>query len=261
MPILDEELEKIILDNTSGSKEILSRLNNYFLKISPLSKKDEEKLNFLKQHFKEFSAIENYLSQLIHLLVKGENTTRFLEQFQKGENQLPKILLEQLKPHLNRTTKIITLSNSKTLQDVFLLMKKEGIPFELIVSESRPQNEGAIMAEKLAEQGIKVKLITEAMLGQEAREVDIGIIGADKILKDGSVVNKTGSLSLAIILKHYSKPLFVLADKTKKSSEISFQPKLYPSEEIKKIKNAMIQITNYYFEKVDATLITKILSD
>jgi translation initiation factor 2B subunit (eIF-2B alpha/beta/delta family) len=261
MPDIPDKIKEILNDNISGSKELLSQINNYFSKSVQPDEFNLQLLTELKDKFREFSAIENYLQNLISLIKAGKDPKDFFEEFNYHENSLPKLLLTKLKPFLKPDIKIITLSNSKTLLDVFLLLRKEREDFEIIVSESRPQNEGAIMGEMLSNNGIKTTLITEAMLGSAAKEADIGIIGADKILRDNSVINKTGSLTLAIALRFYSKPLLVLADKTKKSDEISFTPELYPPEEIIKNKKSMMQVTNYYFERVDATLITNILTD
>ncbi len=259
MTDVPEKIGEILNNNTSGSKELLSELNNYFAQ-SP-EKINLQLLTKLREEFREFSAIENYFNNLITIIEANKNPKEFFDEFNYRENSLPQLLMTKLESFIKPNIKIITLSNSKTLLDVFSLLRKKRNDFEIIVSESRPQKEGAIMAEKLSGLGIKTRLITEAMIGSAAKEADVGIIGADKILKDNSVINKTGSLTLAIVLNFYSKPLLVLADKSKKSSEISFTPKLYPPEEITKNKKSMTQVTNYYFERVDTTLITNILTD
>ncbi len=259
MSRLPEELAEILKDNTSGSKELLLKLNNYFLSFPNTITPDL--LLKLRKEFNQFSTIENYIEKLHSLVISGESPIEFLKEINYRESKLPEILISKLKPYLEGKRKIITLSNSKTLTDVFLLMKERNFDFEITVSESRPANEGLVMAQKLADAGIKVTLITDAMLGTATKSADIGIIGADKILKDNSVVNKTGSFTLAVVLKYLSKPLIVLADKSKISNETSFTPKLYPPEEITKIQKSMMYVTNYYFERVDETLITTILTD
>ncbi len=256
-----EKLSDILNDKTSGSKELLAKLNEYLIELSAKGKIATELLQSLKKDFSEFSAIVNYLEQLLPLVDSPLQTKNFLLNYKRKELDLPKILCDKLKPFLKGRTKIITVSNSKTITDVFLLMKKQGYDFSVTVTESRPRNEGVIMANKLAGEGIETFLITEAMIGTEVKNIHLGIIGADKILNDGSVINKTGSLTLAIVLKYYQKPLIVLADKTKKSNENSYTPQIYPPEEILKNKNPMMHVTNYYFERVNATLITKILTD
>ena len=101
---------------------------------------------------------------------------------------------------------ILTLSNSKTLLEVFKIWSKRNKNLKVIVCESRPKNEGIILAKALAQEQIKVRLITDASMSNFIAKADVVIIGADIILKNGNVVNKTGSRSAAIISKHFKKP-------------------------------------------------------
>ncbi len=47
------------------------------------------------------------------------------------------------------------------------------------------------------------------------KDCDVVVLGADAVMKDGSIVNKVGSLAIALAAKRYRVPLMVLAEKTK----------------------------------------------
>ncbi len=47
------------------------------------------------------------------------------------------------------------------------------------------------------------------------KECDAVVIGADTVTQDGSIVNKVGSLVVALAAKRYNTPLVVLVDKSK----------------------------------------------
>ncbi len=47
------------------------------------------------------------------------------------------------------------------------------------------------------------------------KDSDVVVLGADAVMNDGSIVNKVGSLAIALAAKRYRVPLIVLAEKTK----------------------------------------------
>lgn len=68
-------------------------------------------------------------------------------------------------------------------------------------------NEGKLFSEELKRNKIKNQLITEASTGKIIIQIDAVILGADQVLKNGSIVNKTGSRILAILAKYERIPL------------------------------------------------------
>jgi translation initiation factor 2B subunit (eIF-2B alpha/beta/delta family) len=117
------------------------------------------------------------------------------------------------------------------------------------------------MAEELAANGIKVELITDAMIGLYVHKVDAAIIGADMVLKNRNVVNKVGSKALALMCKENKKPLYVVTTRSKFSNKDNFKPKKEKPDEIWNMKIKNLSISNTYFEKVDKKLITKIFTN
>jgi translation initiation factor 2B subunit (eIF-2B alpha/beta/delta family)/8-oxo-dGTP pyrophosphatase MutT (NUDIX family) len=91
---------------------------------------------------------------------------------------------------------LLTLSRSGTLLRAF----ERGSLERLIVAESRPDREGVRVAERLAED-CAVTLTTDAAVGHVLAEHDVDrvVVGADALLPEGSVVNKTGTRTLAIV--------------------------------------------------------------
>ncbi len=47
------------------------------------------------------------------------------------------------------------------------------------------------------------------------KDCNIVVLGADAVRKDGSIVNKVGSLAIALAAQRYNVPLMILAEKTK----------------------------------------------
>jgi translation initiation factor 2B subunit (eIF-2B alpha/beta/delta family) len=70
-----------------------------------------------------------------------------------------------------------------------------------------------------------------------------------------------GSLQLAVLSKHFKKPFYVVANKSKFSSKNVFTQRKESPDEIWKNQSDKITIDNFYFEVVPARLITKIITD
>jgi translation initiation factor 2B subunit (eIF-2B alpha/beta/delta family) len=91
--------------------------------------------------------------------------------------------------------RIATLSRSGTVRAVAAAAAPEAV----LVAESRPGGEGVGVAETLAE-STAVTLTTDAAFGHEldAWSADTLVVGADRVLPDGCVVNKVGTRSAAL---------------------------------------------------------------
>ena len=80
--------------------------------------------------------------------------------------------------------------------------------------ETRPWLQGArLTAWELARDGIPYKLVVDsaaASLMADGR-VDCIVVGADRICGDGTVFNKIGTYSLAVLAKHHNVPFYVIA--------------------------------------------------
>ena len=257
--MLDKKLEYILNDSTSGSTEILQALIKFF--ISHPENLNEVQLKHLRNHFRTFQIIKNFLTELqkyISSKGKGEITDYLKSYLSDTENNL-NLIFQNALPYLESKQNIVTISNSKTLLYVLTEYYKIETNLNVTILESRPMFEGRILAEELSKHGIKTNLITEAMTANAVEHSDAVIIGADNILSNGDVINKTGSRNLAIICKYFSKPFYVIADKTKFSMNNKFEKSYQDTKEIWKFPPDKIKIENYYFEKIEAELISKII--
>jgi methylthioribose-1-phosphate isomerase len=84
----------------------------------------------------------------------------------------------------------------------------------VIATETRPLLQGArLTAWELTREGIPVTLITDNMAGSfmQQGEIDLVIVGADRIARNGDVANKIGTYTLAILAKEHEIPFYVAA--------------------------------------------------
>ncbi|ETI21587.1 hypothetical protein G647_07934 [Cladophialophora carrionii CBS 160.54] len=118
-----------------------------------------------------------------------------------------------------RSLKILTLSFSSTIKAAILhaLDADESLSLELRILESRPLNEGARFAKVLTHEAqrrresqssglyfhnrLRITLASDASVGILSKNVDLVMMGADRISEAGDVSNKTGSLAAALVSK------------------------------------------------------------
>ncbi len=89
-----------------------------------------------------------------------------------------------------------------------------GKGIQVWVDETRPLLQGArLTAWELDRAGIPMKLITDSMAGwlMKNGQVDLVIVGADRIARNGDTANKIGTYSLAILCKAHGIPFYVAA--------------------------------------------------
>lgn len=89
-----------------------------------------------------------------------------------------------------------------------------GNPVSVWVDETRPVLQGArLTAWELRVLDIPARLIVDgaaaAVMG--AGEVDLVVVGADRITANGDVVNKVGTYGLAVLARHHRIPFYVAA--------------------------------------------------
>ena len=89
----------------------------------------------------------------------------------------------------------------------------QGKNINVICDETRPRGQGARLSVwEMQQENIPVKLIPDVASGYLMSQYKINkvVIGADRIAK-GGVVNKIGSLMVALAAKHFHVPFYVAA--------------------------------------------------
>jgi len=258
-----EILDRIISDKTSGSSEILTTLNKFLL--SNITDKDliTESLYAAKEKLSHFAVIKNYINDLNKLEASDnyEFFIQYLRNYEEEEKLKIKKIFINIYKKLPSAKTILTISKSGTLIDVFKLWHKKRKNLKIILTESRPANEGKLMAKELLKCGLKVEMITDAMAGIFVPKADAVIIGADAVLKNGNVINKTGSLSLALLCKHFNKPFYVVATKSKFLNKKQYRINEESPDKVWKYSHPNLTTINIPFEEINRGFITEIISE
>jgi methylthioribose-1-phosphate isomerase len=91
---------------------------------------------------------------------------------------------------------------------------EQGKRIRVFVDETRPFLQGArLTAWELQQAGLPVTLIADSMAGHfiSRGEVDLVVVGADRVAANGDVANKIGTYTLAVLCKENDVPFYVAA--------------------------------------------------
>ena len=257
------KLSRILTDNTSGSSEIVNKINNFFRDNVNHLDIIEESIPLLKNNLGHFEAVNTYIKQINKIIKLNDQQMMndFITSFANTEKNKYEIIFNKLTKKTKHINSIITISKSGTLKEVFNLWKEKNKNLKVVISESRPGNEGKLFAKELLKFGVKVELISDAMTALYVPQVDAALIGADEILKNGNVINKVGSKALALLCKKNKKPFYVVSTKTKLSGRTKFSEQKADPSELWNYESNGLTVSNIYFEEIEKKLITEIITD
>jgi len=94
---------------------------------------------------------------------------------------------------------------------------ESGKKVEVIATETRPMLQGARLTTfELKSSGIPVKLVVDSAVGYVLAEgmIDKVLVGADRVLGDGSVINKVGTYMIAVLARENRVPFYVASPRS-----------------------------------------------
>ena len=141
------------------------------------------------------------------------------------------------------------------------------------VDETRPVLQGArLTAWELDRLGIPATLVADVMAGSlmASSDVDLVVVGADRVAANGDVANKIGTYSLAVLAAHHGVPFYVAAPTstidlaTRTGAQIPVEER--SPEEVRKVGRsrlapAGVAALNRAFDVTPAALVTAIITE
>jgi translation initiation factor eIF-2B subunit delta len=252
-------LDYIKKNNTKRAQKFVEECNTFskdIIKSQPNMVSIRKKVSAVNYHMKRLLKSEKTVDE-----IKITSASKIEELIKNSEDRKQEIGNIGAKLIFNQS-KILTISASSIVKEILYTAKKMNRKFSVYCLESRPQNEGHLLAVELSNNGIPCTLTTDAMMGQILNEVNMVICGADRLFESG-FVNKTGSLPLALTAQIYKVPLYVAAETDKILKEIDRSLRFYPKDpkEILKSKNTLLSVSNYYFESIPYDYVSKIICE
>ena len=106
----------------------------------------------------------------------------------------------------------LAVSELGTATAPMYLAHEAGVHFRVYAGETRPLLQGSrLTVWELEQGGIDVTLISDTMVAHMMAqgEIDLVIVGTDRVVRNGDVVNKIGTSMIAIVAKHFGVPFYV----------------------------------------------------
>ena len=130
-------------------------------------------------------------------------------------------LISDLYARLRRPVNVLTHCNAGWLATVdygtalspIYMAFEQGTPLHVWVDETRPRNQGLLTAWELGQHGVPYTLVADNAGGQlmQQCDVDLVIVGADRITRRGDVANKIGTYLKALAAVDNEVPFYVAA--------------------------------------------------
>lgn len=157
---------------------------------------------------------------------------------------------------------LYTLSRSGTVEATLLALAHAASESpRIVVSESRPGEEGVGLADALVAAGWRVTLVADAAVGLFLSRVDAAVIGADSVRPDGDIVNKVGSYPLALAARAANKPLYVLCETLKIApSGLPLVLESLPAEQPPAQPDS-VTVDTTAFDVTPASLVTRVVTE
>lgn len=166
----------------------------------------------------------------------------------------------------------LATSGLGTALGVVYAMADEGVPVEVLATETRPLLQGArLTAWELHDAGIPVTLMPDsaAASAMASGRVDVAVVGCDRVAANGDTANKVGTYGHAVLAREHGIPFYVAGPMS------SFDPDVddgggiiieqRAADEVRRHGTATtapdVDVLNPAFDVTPAALITAFITD
>lgn len=162
----------------------------------------------------------------------------------------------------------LAVSELGTATAPLYLNHQDGVPFHVYVDETRPLLQGArLTAWELSRAGIDLTLICDSAAASlmAAGRIDLVLVGADRIAANGDLVNKIGTLGLAVLASHFQVPFYAACPSSTldwsaaSGAQVPIEERA--EQEIRQGQAAPVTAFNPAFDVTPAALITAVITE
>jgi methylthioribose-1-phosphate isomerase len=150
---------------------------------------------------------------------------------------------------------------------------ERGIDLSVYADETRPLLQGArLTAWELRRAGVPVTVVTDSMAASlmAAGRVNLVLVGADRVARNGDVANKIGTYGVAVLARHHGIPFYVALPRSTFDTrapggrDIPIEeraPEEIGSLEGREVVPPGVQVWNPAFDITPAHLVTAFITD
>lgn len=264
MPALEAVVREIKSVRVQGAKEI-AIYGLRFLREYVQDKGFDNKFDQVADHLKEVRPTAVVLHNCIEIVKrerKMSSLDRLIAYLAKSSENIGQFSDRVLK---NNMTIMTHCHSGEALAFVKHGHAKHKRKISVIATETRPLEQGVKTAKELTRDKIPVTLILDSAIGFFMKDVDMVVVGADALRREG-VVNKIGTSLLAYAAKHHKKPFYVVANVLKLDKRKHFTIEERPAAEVYRTISTAgtlrgIRIRNPAFDITPWKYITAVVTD
>ena len=160
-------------------------------------------------------AAPKWVARVVTLACRGDvdpvEAVRSLVDYQARSAELAASNARRI---LEGASLVLTLSYSSSVERSVRQLGPRLAP-PIVVLESRPGGEGALLASGLQSMGYNVRVVPDLEAGFYLRRGAVVLLGADQLRRDGCLVNKVGSRLLALAARQAGARVYAVLDATK----------------------------------------------
>lgn len=162
--------------------------------------------------------------------------------------------------------RVFMYSMSSTVWRILRTAKAQGKSFDVVVTESRPGNEGLWTVTEMTKAEIPVSVGIDASIGELIPTCDVVFVGADVIASTGHALCKAGTYPSALVARSAGVPFYIAADTLKFDTSTLFGLP-YRNETIRRhdVLDASFseraQVVGHLFDETPPELISGIITE
>jgi translation initiation factor eIF-2B subunit delta len=131
---------------------------------------------------------------------------------------------------------VLTYAASSIVEQTILHAHKSGIPFTVIVVDSKPLFEGKQLARKLANAGVTVRYYLITGASHAVKDATKVFLGAHAMMSNGRLYSRVGTALVSMLAHSHSLPVIVLCQSVKFTEKVALDSivgnEVAPAEEL-----------------------------
>lgn len=253
-PVVEDAIEGMAGDRTSSASR-LARVGLETMALATLEGpawRDPKVLAEAARRISEaqpaMAIVHNVVHLFARLVAEGQEPMAVLREIhgelETARERIGKTFLKIAPDHATA----LTVSFSESVRACLLAANGKRRIDRVLVLESGPSFEGRAMAKVLAEDGMAATAVPDDLGPTKAAEATYVLVGADSVLRDGSVVNRRGTRAIAQAAADLGKPVYVASESLKFDARFDAATWRDPRE-------------TYLFELTPANLVTTVVTE
>lgn len=204
---LNESIERIRNDDRHGASWLAKEAVEAIVEASELGEDPLPLARELVRARPAIGAIAGALGRVLAASSSPDQLSEEAEALLSGRERASKAIAVQLREELDGRV-VMTHSASATAREALLYSQ----PARVVCTASEPVGEGRPFCEELSGEGLVTELVADEDAAHAVQSVELLLLGADTVFRDGSLVNKIGTRDLTRAAKEAGVPVIVACE-------------------------------------------------